>query len=215
MQSGLGVGQAAEEISTAAVDLMPGASGAGITLVHRRQPLRTAAATSDLVRRGDQLQYDLMQGPCLDAAWEEDQVYVSDLDQDRRWPDWGPKVSRELGVKSMLCTQLFSNDDQLGALNIYAEQPHAFDAEDREVALFLAAHAAVAIAAAQEIETLRVAVDRRTTIGKALGIIMARYGLDDDQAMATLRRLSSHHNRKLYDLALVVVRDVRLPQEAP
>jgi GAF domain-containing protein len=166
-----------------------------------------------VAREGDRLQYELGQGPCLDAAWAQEQVWVSDLETDERWPAWGPRVVKELGVRSMLCTQLFTNKDQLGALNVYAQIPDAFDAEDREMAQFLAAHAAVAVAAAQEIATLKVAVDRRTTIGKALGILMVRYELDDDQAMAVLRRLSSHRNRKLYDLALDIVRELRLPAE--
>jgi len=54
-------------------------------------------------------------------------------------------------------------------------------------------------------------VDRRTTIGKALGIIMGVYNLDDDTAMDVLRRLSQQGERKLYDIAADVVHDHRLP----
>lgn len=214
IQSAESVRDAAEEIVAAAVDLLPQASAAGITLVRRRE-VESAAVSGEVAREGDRLQYELGQGPCLDAAWSQQQVWVGDLATDERWPDWGPRVVKELGVRSMLCTQLFTNNDQLGALNIYAQIPEAFDEDDRELAGFLAAHAAVAVAAAQEIATLKVAVDRRTTIGKALGIMMVRYELDDDQAMAVLRRLSSHRNRKLYDLALEIVRELRLPPDAP
>lgn len=210
IQSAESVRHAAEEIVAAAVDLLPRASAAGITLVRRRS-VESAAVSSEMAREGDRLQYELGEGPCLDAAWAEDQVLVDDLATDRRWPAWGPRVVKELGVRSMLCTQLFTNEEQLGALNVYAETPNAFDIEDGEIAGVLAAHAAVAVAAAQEIATLKVAVDRRTTIGKALGVMMVRYGLDDDQAMAVLRRLSSHQNRKLYDLAVDVVQELRLP----
>jgi GAF domain-containing protein len=52
-------------------------------------------------------------------------------------------------VHSLLCTQLFTHESQVGALNIYSPQPDAFDEEDREVARLLAAHVAVAVAAAQ------------------------------------------------------------------
>jgi GAF domain-containing protein len=214
IQSRESVGEAAYEISVAAHEMLSHSTGAGITLVRRNHDVHTAAATSDVVREGDRLQYELRQGPCLDAAWEQDQVYSGDLESDDRWPDWGPQVASALGVRSMLCTQLFTNEDQLGALNVYGGVRYAFDEEDRETARLLGAHAAVAVAAAQEIETLKVAVDRRTTIGKALGIVMARYEVDDDQAMAVLRRLSSHRNRKLYDIALDVVRDHGLPEGA-
>lgn len=205
------VGQASDQIAAAATELLAGAAGAGVTLVYRRRQVETSAATADLVRIGDQLQYELGEGPCLDAAWEHEQVYARDLVDDDRWPRWGRRVVDELGVRSMLCTQLFTDAERLGALNVYAEKPDAFDAEDCEVARLFAAHAAVAVAAAQQIESLKIAVDRRTTIGKALGILMVRYELDDDGAMTVLRRVSSHENRKLYDIALEVIRDHGLP----
>jgi len=202
--------QAADEVVAAALDVVGRATGAGVTLTRPGRRLETVAASSALVRRGDALQYELGEGPCLDATWSEEQVYTGELADDGRWPAWAPRVAAELGIHSMLCTQLFTNEDQLGALNVYAAEPDAFDAEDREVMRLLAAHAAVGVAAAQEIDNLRTAIDRRTTIGKALGILMCRYELDDDQAMAVLRRLSSHHNRKLYDLAVEVTHSVGL-----
>lgn len=213
IRSAENVPHAAAEIVAAAVDLLPGATAAGVTLV-RRGTVASAAVSGEVAREGDRLQYELGQGPCLDAAWKQEQVSASDLATDERWPAWGPRVVKELGIRSIVCTQLFTNEDQLGALNVYAEEPNAFDAEDHEIAAFLAAHAAVGVAAAQEIATLKVAVDRRTTIGKALGILMVRHDLNDDQAIAVLRRLSSHRNRKLYDLALDIVRELRLPPEA-
>lgn len=215
IQSRESVAQAADEIAHAAHELLSGSAGAGITMVLKRREVETAAATADVVREGDRLQYEMEQGPCLDAAWEHEQVYSSDLATDERWPDWGPRVVEELGVRSILCTQLFTHEDQLGALNAYAVRRDAFDDEDRDTARLLAAHGAVAVAAAREVETLKVAVDRRTTIGKALGMLMARYGLDDEQAMSVLRRLSSHENRKLYDVAVDVTRECGLPGQEP
>jgi GAF domain-containing protein len=201
---------AADEIVAVAAEMIDHGTAAGITLVHGRRRVETAAANSDDVRRGDALQYELREGPCLDAAWEERQVYCPDLANDHRWPTWGPRVANELGVQTMLCTQLFTNEDQLGALNLYSTRKSAFTEEDRETVLLLAAHAAVAVAAAQQIDSLKIAVDRRTTIGKALGILMERYDLDDEHAFSVLRRLSSEENRKVYDLAeeLVTTRNL-------
>ena len=64
------------------------------------------------------------------------------------------------------------------------------------------------------IAQLQEAVEHRTTIGKALGILMERFDLDDDGAFAYLARCSNDQNRKLYDIAteLVQYRDL---QEAP
>ena len=213
IQSQADVSAATDRIVEAAAALIGGdGSAAGITLVHRQRRVETPAATSDAVRRGDTLQYELGEGPCLDAAWVQELVYSNDLPGDHRWPKWGPQVAEELGVRSMLCTQLFTNENQLGALNVYSPHLDAFDTNARETAVLLAAHAAVAVAAAQQVDTLKVAVDHRTTIGKALGIVMVLYDLDDQLAFEVLRRLSGQQNRKLYDLAQEVVLNRQLPR---
>jgi transcriptional regulator with GAF, ATPase, and Fis domain len=185
---------------------------AGVTLVHRHRKVETAAATSDLVRRGDELQYELREGPCLDAAWENEQIYSRDLCDEGRWPTWGPRVVHELGFRSMFCIRLFTNEDTLGALNLYAREVDSFDRAAQDDAIAIAAHAAVAVAAAQEIATLTVAVDRRTTIGKALGIVMERYQVDDHAAFRLLTRLSSQGNRKVFAIADELVKTGRLPE---
>lgn len=207
---------ATDRIVAVAAEMVGGPdSAAGITMVHNRRRLDTPAATSQTVRRGDQLQYELGEGPCVDAVWNQRQVCSDDLRHDPRWPTWAPKVADELGVRSMVCTQLFTHENHLGALNIYSLHANAFNDEAQEIALLIAAHAAVAFAAAQQIDGLKIAVDRRTTIGKALGMLMITYRLTDDQAFAVLQRLSSHQNRKLYDVAEHVVRIRKLPTDLP
>lgn len=63
----------------------------------------------------------------------------------------------------------------------------------------------------RQIETLKVALEHRTTIGKALGILMERLNIDDQQAFAYLCRCSQDRNEKLYDLAVRVVEIRELP----
>ena len=78
----------------------------------------------------------------------------------------------------------------------------------------LAVHAAMAVASAQHVEGLRFANDRRSTIGKALGITMVRYDLDDERAFAVLQPLSSPENHKLFDIAQDVIHSRGLPRGA-
>jgi GAF domain-containing protein len=211
VRSGDDVAQAGDRICAAAVDLLDGHAEAGISIAHRGRRVENVGATAEVVRRGDELQAELGEGPCLDAIWDQEQVVASDLARDDRWPRWAPKMGEDFGVKSMLSTRLFTNEKQLGALNIYSTDLNAFDEEDQEVARLLAVHAAMAVAAAQQVEGLRFAVDRRTTIGKALGIIMVTYDLNDDRAFTVLQRLSSHENRKLFNVAEDVVSSRSLP----
>jgi AmiR/NasT family two-component response regulator len=77
-----------------------------------------------------------------------------------------------------------------------------------------AAHAAMAFAAAREkeqIEQLEQAVASNRTIGTAVGILMVTRRLSDDAAFELLRSTSQATNRKLRDLAELVVRAGDLP----
>lgn len=185
----------------------------GISLVRRGERIDSIAPSSEIVARGDTLQYELGEGPCLDAIWDEQQVYAGDLATDERWPRWAAKAAHELGVRSMLCSRLFTKADTLGALNVYSPHRHAFDAHARDEILALAAHAAIAVADAQQIDNLGVAVDRRTTIGVALGMVMERFGISQASAFNLLKRLSSHTNRKLYEVALELSNTGKLPAD--
>ena len=66
----LGPEETLAEIVRAAVGLIPGCDEASISVILDRRHVTSDAATSDLPRRVDALQEALMQGPCLDAAYE-------------------------------------------------------------------------------------------------------------------------------------------------
>ena len=198
---------------TIATELIEGCDHAGVTLVHDRgRRLETPAATSEVALLGDRLQYELGEGPCLNSAQHHETTQSLDLRSEHRWPQWSRTVSAELGVRSMLCFQLFTSQRSYGALNLYSETEDAFDEQDQTVGLALAAHVAVALAASREIDTRDAAITRRTTIGQAEGILMERYDIGPDEAFATLRRVSQSSNRKLFDLAHELVRTRLTPR---
>lgn len=182
-------------------------------MIRRGGVLETPAATEAWARRADELQYDLKEGPCLDAVWHEDRVHSSSLANDPRWPAWGPRVAAETGARSALCLKLFTTEDTLGALNLYAKTDGAFGPDDIQDGLALSAHIAVAVAAAVEIQGLTAALDSRTLIGQATGIVMGRYEVDAQRAFEVLTRLSSHRNMKVRDLAAQIAQTGRIPTD--
>ena len=194
-----------------AVELIDGCDEAGVSLVYAKRRIATPAATSENVRRGDALQYELEEGPCLDAIWDEETVSSPDLANEERWPTWGPRVVEELGIRSMLCFQLFTDGSSLGALNLYSHEVDGFKDADAGEGLALASHVSVALAAAQEIETLHSAVEARTAIGQAEGILMERFDLLPHQAFAVLRRVSQETNTRLHAVAVELVKSRRTP----
>jgi transcriptional regulator with GAF, ATPase, and Fis domain len=194
-----------------ATELIEGCDEAGVSIVHRRRAIETPASTGELVERGDKLQYEFQEGPCLDAIWDQETVYCPDLASEVRWPVWGPRVVDELGVRSMLCFRLFTAADTLGALNLYSRRAGAFTEDDAIEGLALAAHVSVALVSATEIEGLNAAAVNRTVIGQAQGILMERYDIDSERAFSLLRRVSQDSNQRLRWIAAELVRTRKVP----
>jgi hypothetical protein len=188
--------------SLAAVIDMAAVSGvceaASITMRTGRA-VESVAYSNDLILQADQLQYDLGEGPCLDAVWTDGVFVVPDLRGDGRWPRWAPAAA-ELGVGSSVSVHLFT-DNALGSLNMYSLHPRDYTHTDLEAAKVIGAHASVVLAYARTEQNLWQAIDTRNLIGQAQGILMQKYGLTAEQAFAVLRRYSQQHNLKLAVIA--------------
>ncbi|MGY2002081.1 GAF and ANTAR domain-containing protein [Blastococcus sp. SYSU DS1024] len=189
-----------DKIVTLAAEMVPGAGDASITMVRRRRLAYSAAATGDRPRAFDRLQEQTRQGPCMDALREERAVRVDDLIADERWPDLAARAGG-VGVRSLMCFQLFVHGDDLGALNLLSDEPAAFTEAAEHVGLLLASHAAVAVADAQELEHVNTALVHRDVIGQAKGILMERLKITADQAFGVLAKVSQETNRKLHQVA--------------
>src|SRR3954467_8009164 len=192
--------QVLDRVVSLAVAMVPGADEATITMVRARRHVYSAAATGDLARSFDILQNETGEGPCLDAMWNQQTVRVNDLAADPRWPVLGPRAGQR-GVGSMLCLQLFVQEDTLGALDLLAHEKAAFTDESEHIGLLLASHAAIAVADAQKLGHATMALVNRDLIGQAKGILMERFRLTADQAFDVLDRVSQELNRKLVDIA--------------
>ncbi|MET0967541.1 MAG: GAF and ANTAR domain-containing protein [Nakamurella sp.] len=183
--------------------------GASITMKGPNRTLRTVASSSELINQADQLQYQLNEGPCLDAVWVDGLFVIPHLIDDGRWPNWAPKAA-ELGVVSMLSLHLFT-DAALGSLNLYSMRRREFSHSDVEAARVVAAHCSVVLAYARNEQNLWQAIDSRNLVGQAQGILMERFGLTPERSFAVLRRYSQQHNRKLAKVAEELVSTGRLP----
>ena len=197
-------------IAAAALTTVPGATHASICAIEGRRRVATLAATSELARAVDAAQYQTGQGPCLDTLYTQATVRVPDMGGETRWPEFTARAL-ELGVGSTLAIALYADADDLGALNLHSGHVNAFADESEHVGLLLAAHAAVALAAARQRHQLRHALATRDVIGMAKGILMERYKLSGDRAFAALTRASQQTNRKLRDIAEELVAEGTLP----
>ena len=194
-----------------AVEVVPSCDWASVTFRRRRNRTETVAASSDTAREADQLQYDLGEGPCLEAAVTGEPRLANRLESSQEWPLWGPKVT-QLGVHAILGIELSTTEEVLGALNLYSGKPDSFTRDDVDVAEIYATHATNALTAARMSSGLRTALHTRHMIGVAQGILMQLYRLSMEQSFELLRRYSSHTNTKLGDVAEYVVQHGELPE---
>ncbi|MEV4661089.1 GAF and ANTAR domain-containing protein [Micromonospora echinofusca] len=181
-----------------------------VTLV-RNGTGHTAAFTDDLARDMDERQYAQERGPCLDAAASGDLVSVPDLTAEDRWPDWAERGVKA-GLGSSLSIGLPIQDAVVGALNVYARTPHAFDDDTVTVLETFAAYAAVALANAHLYDStatlaqqMQEAMASRAVIEQAKGIIMAERRCAPGEAFDILAKVSQDSNRKVRDVAQALV----------
>ncbi|MFE3526539.1 ANTAR domain-containing protein [Streptomyces sp. NPDC059161] len=192
-----------DEIVASAVKLIEGCDAAGILAVRKGRAV-TLAACGDMVQECDRLQGELGEGPCFDLARRKDgeRVYrIADLT--RPQPAWErfADQARRLGIGSMTGVLLYTDDEDFGALNLYARSPGAFGKDIETAGWLLASHAAIALADARTIDQLEHALETRHAVGEAMGILMERHHLSEQDAFNVLRRISQHHNIKLRDVA--------------
>jgi AmiR/NasT family two-component response regulator len=65
------------------------------------------------------------------------------------------------------------------------------------------------LALEQEVDGLKAALGTRTVIGKAIGIIIEREGVNETEAFEILKVMSQHSNVKLRDVAARLAKDAQ------
>ncbi|EFQ84784.1 ANTAR domain protein [Aeromicrobium marinum DSM 15272] len=180
------------------------ADDAGVLIMHSRRRFDTPASTSAVVHQAHMLQTELGEGPCLDAIEGKATYRTGDTARDPRWPRWGPAAT-DLGIRSALGVRLATRTRGYGSLNIYDRGLDAFSVRDSEVAEMLAAHATAALAWSDREQGLTDALESRTVIGQAQGILMQKFDIDAEAAFSFLKRISQDENLRLVAVAEAIV----------
>jgi GAF domain-containing protein len=197
--------EALQTIVEVARDSIPGFDAIGISTVDKHGNAHTRAGVGDLVDVLDRLQYGLGEGPCVDSLHGAELVTAPSIRHDQRWPRYVPQAVAE-GLRSQMAVRLFLDDQgTIGGLNLYSTVSDDIDPEAISTAALFAAHAAIALGTAGQIEGLHQGLHSRKVIGQALGILMERYDIGEDAAFAFLVRASSTANIKLRDVAQKLV----------
>ncbi len=186
---------------------IPGFDNVGISTLEKDGTFVTRAGAGDLVLELDRLQYEAGEGPCIEAMTDSQVHAVPHIRHEQRWPRFVPSAVA-LGLRSQLAVQLhLDGNGTIGGLNLYSTISDEIEPEAQHIAELFATHAAIALSNAEEVAGLNDALVTRKVIGQALGIVMERYDLTEDEAFAFLTRASNHGNIKLRDIARRIVED--------
>lgn len=182
----------------------------GITLL-RSKKAATVASSSERARRMDEIQYDFDDGPCLTASRTQTTVEVPDLDHESRWPNYIRAITGR-GIHSILAVPFDLQGEAKAALNLYSDRLGQFSGDAVAGAAAFADEASrslrLALRIAQHSEKsadLKSALESRTVIDIAVGIIMAQSRCSQEAAFGFLRKASSHRNIKIREVAAQVV----------
>jgi GAF domain-containing protein len=193
-------------VTTLAEATITGTTGAGVTIADEHGK-RSRAASNQLVEQADSLQYEFDEGPCL-TAWRTRQlVCIDDTATDSRWPRWNSAAAR-LGVRAVLSVALVVDDESIGAIKVYSDQPANYGEHDERVMSLFAEQAAILLANTQSLQQARRlsrqltdALRGRDAIVRATGVLLARGAADQDAAFIALTDAARRSGQTVHEVA--------------
>lgn len=188
-----------------AVELIPGCTHAAV-VQRRRRTLAIGATSDEVAWSAEAFALTRHTGPTQQALRRSTMVFSADLTSETRWEIWTRYARVDLGVAAVVSRPLLAGNRAFGALTLYLDRAPLHDGVLLAASEALATHLGLALDYGSTIEHQVLAIDRRTVIGQAQGILMARSGLTPDTSFSYLQRLSQHSNRKLHTIAAAVVR---------
>ena len=194
-----------------------GAVECAVVLHHGKHT--TLAGTVDHARELASLELELGEGPLTDALATGLPVAANHMSADFRWPQYR-RYLRSAGYKSMMAVRLQLDDGAQSALVFFAARTAAFPQPVVAAALGFADLASRSLRLVTELREarssaadLRSALESRTSIDIACGVIMAQNRCSYREAFGIISNASSHRNIKLRKVAEDILD--KLPDGAP
>lgn len=190
-----------------------GMSGAGIMLMSGDVPRGSVCTTNAVSALIEQLQYDLGEGPCVDAYNEDRAVLEPDLSRPEvpRWPAF-TEPAVDAGVRAVFGFPLQVGAVRLGALNLYRDRAGPLTDEQHADALVMADIAAQAVLVLQAqaptgtiAAELEVGADFQWVVHQASGMVAAQLETSVAHALIRLRAYAFGNGRPLRAIAEDVV----------
>lgn len=190
-----------------------GVTGAGIMLMSGDIPRGSVCTTDAVSSLIEQLQYELGEGPCVDAYHQDRPISEPNL-ADAALPRWlaftGPAV--DAGARAVFGFPLQVGAVRLGALNLYCDAPGPLTDDQHADALLMAGLVAQALILLQAgappgtvAAELEAHADFRYVVHQASGMVAAQLAVSVGQALFRMRAHAFGNDRALTDVARDVV----------
>jgi GAF domain-containing protein len=197
-----------------AADLV-GAAAVGLLLADGRGRLEFMAGSTKDVKALELFQLQAHEGPCLEAFRRGRAVINVNLSEATpKWPRFAPRATAT-GYLSVHAFPLRLRNRVICALNVFGDVKGGnFEGADVPIMQALADIAAIALMQERAIrrgevltEQLQGALNSRVIIEQAKGAIAQATGGTVDEAFTTIRGYARRHNRKISEVAQLIVDD--------
>jgi ANTAR domain/GAF domain len=190
------------EVMGAAVHLMSSAGSGGV-----------AAASDEKCLAIDELQFTTGEGPCHDAFGARRPVLTPDLRSGSglHWPGYA-SAAMEAGVGAVFAFPLHVGGVGLGVLDVYRDHPGSLSEHELSMVLTFAEIATEILLDGDLVGAdgsldpgLATALDYRSEIHQAQGMLMVSLGVSLAEALVRMRAYAFAHGVPLIDLAREVI----------
>ncbi|MEV5435356.1 GAF domain-containing protein [Streptomyces sp. NPDC052682] len=196
-----------------------GMDGATLALLTDTPSRQLLAASNDAALLLEEIQFTVLEGPCITAAHTGEPVAVDDLRGALTpWPLFGATLRERLPqAGSVYALPVYFGDYVLGTIDLLAWRSHALSEEALEQASQVADAVAAALLPARAMlltgaeppawEPEEVVRAHWFDTARAVGALVARRGLVPQDALAVMRAEAFRTGRSLADITADVLRD--------
>lgn len=187
-----------------------GLEAAGLTLAEAGEPTSVGfpPGTDALERVGTEHRA----GPCVEALRTGEPLAIADINAYAdRWPGFCA-AARDRGLGSALVLPLRLGGESLGVVALYAAERREWSPEDQQAAVVLAdvvtahlIHTSRLRRQEQLTEQLQTALESRTVIEQAKGVVAATHQISVDEAFERIRRHARSHQVSVRAVADAIV----------
>jgi GAF domain-containing protein len=192
------------------VDVLDTQAG-GLMLSDAAGKLQLVASTSERADFVEIMQLNAGAGPCVDCFITGKAVVVADVDASEEWPEFRTAALQQ-GFHSVYSTPMKLRGEIIGTMNLFRTSRGELNRADAEVAQALADVATIGILQERIIressivtEQLQRALDSRSLIEQAKGVLSQTANLDMHDAFTALRAYAGSNQLTLRSVAERVI----------